>query len=76
MELYLNLKFRMIPQLDKIKNINCGILEPSDTLMTNILLFGENLCASPNTLILTFNKQPSPQNVRYRRYRAKCRYYN
>ena len=39
--------------LDKIKSINCGILELSDTVVTKILLFGNNtLSASSNTLIL------------------------
>ena len=39
--------------LDKIKSINCGILEMSDAVATKILLFGNNtLSASSNTLIL------------------------
>ena len=39
--------------LDKIKSINCGILEISDAVVTKILLFGDNtLSASFNTLIL------------------------
>ena len=39
--------------LNKIKNINYGILELSDTIMTNSLFFGESsLSDSTNTLIL------------------------
>ena len=39
--------------LDKIKSINCGILELNDAVLTKILLFGDNtLSASSNTLIL------------------------
>ena len=39
--------------LDKIKSINCGILELSDAVLTKIQLFGDNtLSASSNTLIL------------------------
>ena len=39
--------------LNKIKNINYGILELSDTIMTKTLLFGDSLLSdSTNTLIL------------------------
>ena len=39
--------------LNKIKSINCGILELSDAVMTKILLFGANFCiTSSNILIL------------------------
>ena len=39
--------------LDKIKSINCGILDLSDAVVTKILLVGNNtLSASSNTLIL------------------------
>ena len=39
--------------LNKIKSINCNILESSNTIVTKILLFGENtLSNSSNTLIL------------------------
>ena len=42
-----------ITLLDKIKSINCGILELSDAAVTNILLFGDNtLSGSFNALIL------------------------
>ena len=43
---------RMIP-LNKIKSINCSILEFSDAVVTRILLFGDHtLSDSCNTLIL------------------------
>ena len=39
--------------LNKINNINYGILELSDTIMNKTLLFGDSLCSdSTNTLIL------------------------
>ena len=39
--------------LNKIRNINHGILELSDTIMSKTLLFGESLLSdSANTLIL------------------------
>ena len=39
--------------LDKIKRINCGILELSDAVVTKILLFRDNtLSAFSDTLIL------------------------
>ena len=39
--------------LNKIKSINCGILELSDAVMTKILLFGANFrITSSNILIL------------------------
>ena len=39
--------------LNKINNINYGILELSDTMMTKTLLFGDSLLSySTNTLIL------------------------
>ena len=39
--------------LNKIKGINCSILEFSDAVVTIILLFGDNtLSDSSNTLIL------------------------
>ena len=42
--------------LNKIKNINCGILELSDTIMTKTLLSGDSLLSdSTNTLILNSN---------------------
>ena len=42
----------MIP-LNKIKSINCSILEFSDAVVTRILLFGDHtLSDSCNTLIL------------------------
>ena len=40
--------------LNKIKSINCSILEFSDAAVTNVFLFGDNnLSDSSNTLILT-----------------------
>ena len=39
--------------LDKIKSINCEMLEMSDAVVIKILLFGDNtLSPSSNTLIL------------------------
>ena len=39
--------------LNKIKGINCSILESSDAAVTKILLFGDNtLSSSSNTIIL------------------------
>ena len=39
--------------LNKIKSINCSILESSDAAVTKILLFGDNTFSdSSNTLIL------------------------
>ena len=39
--------------LNKIKSINCSILESSDAAVTKILLFGDNtLSSSSNTIIL------------------------
>ena len=39
--------------LNKIKGINCSILESSDAAVTKILLFGENtIISSSNTFIL------------------------
>ena len=39
--------------LNKIKSVNCSILEFSDAVVTNILLFGDNpLSDSSKTLIL------------------------
>ena len=39
--------------LNKIKSINCSILEFSDAVVTKILLFGDNsLSDSSNTFIL------------------------
>ena len=39
--------------LNKIKSINCSILESSDAAVTKILLFGDNSFSdSSNTLIL------------------------
>ena len=39
--------------LDKIKSVNCGILELSDVVVTQILQFGDNTSStSSNTLIL------------------------
>ena len=39
--------------LDKIKNINYGVLEFSDAVVTKIILFGDNtLSAFSNTIIL------------------------
>ena len=39
--------------LDKIKSINCEMLEMSDAIVIKILLFGDNtLSPSSNTLIL------------------------
>ena len=39
--------------LNKIKSINCSILESSDAAVTKILLFGDNTFSdSPNTLTL------------------------
>ena len=39
--------------LNKIESINCSILEFSDSVVTKILLFGDNILSdSSNTLIL------------------------
>ena len=39
--------------LNKVKGINCSLLESSDAAVTKILLFGENtLISSCNTFIL------------------------
>ena len=46
-------KSKRMTLLDKIKSINCDILELSDTVITKIVLFGYNFhITSYNTLIL------------------------
>ena len=43
----------MIKLMNKVKSINCNILEFSDAVVTKILLFGDNtLSDSSNTFIL------------------------
>ena len=44
---------KRITVLDKVKSINCGILELSDAVIIKFLLFGDNSLSVPsNTLIL------------------------
>ena len=53
-EIYSVLPIQRMTLLNKIKSINCSILEFSNAVVTKILLFGDNtLSDSSNTLILT-----------------------
>ena len=55
--------------LNKIRNINYGILELSDTIMTETLIFGDSLLSdSTNTLMLNSVVDYVIHCVKYRNF--------